>query len=319
MAIAAAAGYPQYSGSLIPPLFSQDLIERFYSESIFGSITTTEYTGELKQKGDQITFFRKPKVEVRKATKDGTIKHDTIDTCPITMTIDNALEFSIKMSQMDTMLMTTWAKWESAITESASNQLTQIIDVEVLTSMAVDADPANKGNVAGIVSGLYNQGAPGAPVNLTAANIWEYLTRTRAVLKEQRIPTDDLWIALPDAAEPLLLNSPHITANAGLAGACCTVASDGILNGKLPTKIAGFTVYITPNLEGNMDAGTGQLAYSCIAGFSGAMAFASQIERTRMMKDSDKDSWDNYIQGLSIYGYKAILPEGLAVLYAQFN
>ena len=58
MAIPAASGYPQYSGNLINPLFSMDLLERFYASTIYSDISSTEYTGELEKGGDQITFWR---------------------------------------------------------------------------------------------------------------------------------------------------------------------------------------------------------------------------------------------------------------------
>lgn len=42
-----------------------------------------------------------------------------------------------------------------------------------------------------------------------------------------------------------------------------------------------------------------------------------QIEETRII-DNDKDSWDVYLQGMTVYGSKVIQMEGLAGLYATF-
>lgn len=318
MAIPAASGYPQYSGNLIPPMFSMDLIEQFYCTSVMGDITTTEYTGELKKCGDQITFFRAPKVTVRRNVKDGTIKHDTIDTCPITMTIDQLLEFSVKISQIDIEQICNWSKWESSLLKSASYEMTEEIDAELLCKMALDAHPCNKGAKAGVKSGTYNLGAVGTPISLTAANIWEVLTYLRAVLKEQCAPMDDLFVVLPDVAEPYLLNSPKITQNPALAGACCDIASNGILNGKIPMKIAGFDVYVSHNVCKVFDAAVTADCYQIVAGYRGSTAFAAQIERTRVVGD-DKDSWDTYMQGMTVYGHKVIRAEGLAMLYARFS
>lgn len=318
MAVPAASGYPQYSGSLIPPMFSMNLIEQLYCEAVYPDITTTEYTGELKKCGDQITFFRSPKVTVRRNVKDGTIKHDTIDTCPVTMTIDDFLEFSIKVSQVDIEQICNWSKWESSLIESASHEMTEVMDSELFAKAALQASPCNKGDKAGVKSGMYNLGKTGVPIAITAANIWEYLTRLRAVLKEQCVPMNDLYVVLPDVAENILLASPTLMANPGLAGACCDIASDGILNGKLPKKIAGFDVYISHNVHKVMDVTVNKDAYSVIAGWRGATAFAAQIERTRVV-ENDKDSWDTYMQGMTVYGSKVIRDEGIAVLYATFS
>jgi hypothetical protein len=314
--VPAASGYPQFSGSLIPPMFAMDLIEQFYCTSVFGDITTTEYTGELKKCGDQITFFRSPRVKVRRNVKDGSIKHDTIDTCPITMSIDQFLEFSVKISQVDIEQICNWSKWETSLVTSASYEMTQEIDAELLCKMALDANPCNKGDKAGVRSGTYNLGKVGAPILLTATNIWEVMTYVRAVLKEQCVPMDSLFIVLPDIAEVTLLNSPKITTI--LQGNCCNTTADGILNGKIPEKIAGFDVYVSHNVCKVFDAGVSADAYQIIAGWRGSTAFAAQIEKTRVI-DGDKDSWDTYIQGMTVYGHKVIQNEGLAMLYARFG
>lgn len=315
--IPAASGYPQYSGSLIPPMFSQKLIEQFYCTSIYGEITTTEYSGELMKCGDQITFFRSPRVTVRKGGKDTTIKHDTIDTCPVTMTISDQLEFSIKVAQVDIAQICNWGMWETSLTKNAANEMTQAIDAEVLCATALDASPCNKGATAGVRSGSYNLGAVSAPLSITSTNIHAMLVNLRAVLREQCLPMDDLFIVLPEVAEPPLLNSPDLRNNAAFQSSCQT-ACDVVLNGKLPAKIAGFDVYISHNVCKVFDPGVNADAYQIIAGWRGATAFAATIENTRII-DNDKDSWDTYLQGMAVYGHKVIQSEGLAMVYARFQ
>lgn len=316
MAVPAASGYPQYSGSLIPPMFSSKLVEQFYCSSVYADITTTEYSGEITRCGDQITFFRSPRVRVRRGSKDGTIKHDTIDTCPITMVIDQMLEFSVKISKVDMKQICNWASWETALLKSASYNIGESIDQALLAQGYVEAAASNKGAAAGVRTQSYDLGTAGAPLALTSSNIWETLTFVAAVLREQCLPMDDLYIVLPDVALPILLNSPMISANAGLAGACCEVASNAILNGKIPAKIAGFDIYISHNVPYVTDGSV--VAYSMIAGWRGAFGFAMQIEDTRVITD-DKDSWDSYLQGMTVYGSKVIQDEGVAGLYASFS
>lgn len=317
MPIPAASGYPQYSGSLIPPMFSQNLVENFYCNAVCADITTTEYTGDLMKCGDSVTFFREPEVFVRRGTKDGTIKHDTIDTSPVTMTIDSELEFSVKVAKTDVEMICNWSKWNDALLKRATYRAGQLMDADVLADMFLEADPANKGVTAGVQSGAYNLGVTGAPVVLTNLNIWEYLTNLGGVLLEQCVPDQEgFFVVLPDVAKPMLLSSPNLRNNAGLAGACCEIGSNVITNGKLPAKIAGFDVYFSKNVNRVFDVGAGAFCYQIVAGWRGSTAFAVTVENVRTMED--KDDWDIYIQGMSVYGRKVIQPTGLTGLYAKF-
>jgi hypothetical protein len=296
-------------------MFSSKLVEQFYCSSTYADITTTEYSGELNKCGDQITFFRSPRVRVRRGQKDSTIKHDTIDTCPITMVVDKELEFSVKIAKIDVKQICNWDAWQTSLLKSASYNIGEAIDQELLAKMFVEADPTNKGATAGVRTGSYNMGEVGSPVAITADTIWQVLTQVAGVLREQCLPMEDVFIVLPDIALPILLNSPMLSANAGLAGACCEVASNAVLNGKIPAKIAGFDVYISHNVFSATDGS--DTAYEIVAGWRGATAFAMQIEETRII-DNDKDSWDVYLQGMTVYGSKVIQAEGLAGLYATF-
>jgi hypothetical protein len=88
-----------------------------------------------------------------------------------------------------------------------------------------------------------------------------------------------------------------------------------LLNGRIPGTIAGFRVYISQQLPSVFDAAVGTQAYSIIAGSSRATAFATTLEKSRLI-DTDKDSWSRYYQGLMVYGYDVVRPEMIAHLYA---
>jgi hypothetical protein len=308
--IKAASGYPQYSGNLIMPKFSQDLIERFYCSTVFGEITTTEYLGEIKSCGDQITFYSEPCVRVRPLVKDGTIKHDTIESKPMTLTIDKAHEFSVKISMVDERQICNIEQFKAAMLRSAARNSAKAVDCCVLNSLYADVSRDNSGNAAGICSHCYNLGTIGAPLVVTKDNIIDYLLNLNAVLDEQCVPDDMRWIVVPPKFKNILMQSELRTAM------CCSgagTAEDIVLNGKLPDMIGGFNIYVSNALEAVIDPGTQQMAYNIVAGWKGAVAFASQIEHTRIIED--KDNWDTFYQGMMVYGFGTVRPEGLVHSY----
>jgi len=311
--IPAAAGYPQYSGTgFIPPVYSQRLLEQYYCTAILPSITTTDFIGELKGRGDQITFFREPTISVYDYVKDGTLEHDTLELEPVTIMINRAKHFSVKVDQIDYDMSPMWKKVLARVTKGAGEAIKTKIDEEAFAYLAASVHAANQGPTAGVTSGLYNLGQVGAPVALTSANIVEVLTHVSGVLDEQCAPQQGRWIILPPPAKTYILNSQ--LSNASFYGGNGVTM---LLNGRIPMEIAGFRIYISQYLPSQTDPGVGATAYNIIAGTNEAAVFAMTLERNRVL-NTDKDSWSMYFQGLTAFGYDVVRPEFLANLYAYF-
>lgn len=308
--VPAASGYPQYSGSLIHPMFGMELIEQFYCSTIFGEITTTDYIGELARCGDQITFWRAPQVTIDDHIKDGPIKHQTLEAKNVTLTIDRAKQFSIKLADVDERQMCNIEQFKTAMLDSAARAAAESIDCDVLSSIYACADRYNRGANAGIQSHCFNLGSVGDPLVLDETNIYDFLIALGAVLNEQCVPRQDRWIVVPAKFEYLLQK-------AGLCSVCnLDVSQNSALNGRLMETVNGFRIYVSHNVSTVIDPGTNQLTYNLIAGWKGSAVFASQLETTRII--TDKDSWDHYYQGLMVYGFGVIQPTGLIHAYVTF-
>lgn len=311
-AIPAAAGYPQYSGNLILPQFGQELIERFYCTTVFGEISNTNYIGNLSRMGDQITFFREPRAVVRPYIKDMTLKHDTLTAESVTLTVDKANYFSLKIDRIDQHQMgPMWQKMRDAFVTNAAREIANTIDCQLLGTVYTKADCANRGPQAGCQSGMYNLGTVGNPVVVTPNNIVQVLINLQAVLTEACVPREGRYVVLPPIAEAAILQSP-------LGAACCSSdkAYEVMLNGRMPGTIAGFKVLISPHVPKVFDAAAGVDAYQIIAGVQSSTVFASQLDEVREMQDFN--NFDNFLQGLSVYGFDVIEPKGLVSLYARF-
>lgn len=310
--IPAAAGYPQYSGTgLLPPIYSTRLQERFACEAIVPSITTTQYISEYKGRGDQLTFFKEPIVSTFEYSKDMDMPAETLELEPVTIGINKARAFNIKVDMLDEQMSPMWNTVLDAATKNAAIALKQDIDVELLAFMLANVDANNQGPNAGVQTGAYNLGSIGAPVSVTSANITEVLSHLSGVLDEQCIPQDGRYLVLPPLAKTYILNSQ--LSNASFMGGNGQTI---LLNGRIPGIIAGFEIYISSFLPSQIDPGTGTLAFDILAGIRPSTAFAMTLETHRMTEGVT--SFSKYYQALFAYGYDVLRPEGLARLYATF-
>lgn len=311
MGVPAASGYPQYSGNLITPIFQMQLLERWYSSTIYSDISSTEYTGELNRGGDEIIFWREPIVQVRKYTKNEPIIHDTIDAEPIKMTVDQSYNFSVKINKIDEQQIQNWDNWRAGILKSAGLELARTIDPLLMTEMWTSASANNQGATAGAISHSVNLGAPGAPVTLDDSNITQFLSFVHQVLDEAKAPKEGRFITMPAAGIAVMRNSD-------LKAAYMTGLSwSPLVNGRLPETVAGFMVLESNYIPTVVDGTVSKLCYHLVAGVKMATAFAATIEDSRVI--TDKDDWANYYQGLSVFGFKVLYPEGIVHIYATFD
>lgn len=311
MAIPAASGYPQYSANIITPIFRMTLLERWYCSTVYSDISTTEYTGDLNKGGDQIIFWREPVVAVHPYNKNDPIQHDTIDSEPVTLTIDQAYQFSIKMNHIDEQQIQNFEAWKAGFLRSAGLQLARTIDPLLMTEMYTSVAPYNEGATAGKKSHSVNLGESGAPLVITSENTIEVLSEIHMVLDEACAPREGRFVILPPAGLNALRNSD-------LKSALVTgLGWSPMVNGRLPDTVMGFTVLESNYIPTVVDGTTGKLVYHIIAGVKMATAFAATIEDTRVI--TDKDDWANYYQGLSVFGYKTLYDEGLVHVYGTFD
>jgi hypothetical protein len=308
--IPAAAGYPQYSGNFIHPMVSMKLIEDFYCTSVFGEISSTEYAGEFSKGGDQITFWRAPEVIVRDYTKNGPLKTDTLESKPVTITVDRAKYFSFKMDHIDQFQIQNWDAIKSATMENATRAMVDCIDKELLGSIFADAHPKNQGPNAGCQCGRVDLGEFGAPVVLTPESFLVKLTELSLVLDEQCVPQEGRYIVLPPCFKPLIFNGDLSCVD------CSGMGESMYLNGRLPGSLVGFAVYFSHNVP-MVDDSTNRKAWHIPFGLPMATVFATQMEKMREVEGTD--CFDTYYQALQVYGFDVIHEKALGHLYATLG
>lgn len=311
MAVPVAAGYPQYSGNLITPLYSQDIIERFYCESIFPEISDTNYAGELMRCGDQITFWRSPRAVIHPYSKNQKLEHDILESEPVTLTVDRGHYFNLKLDMVDEKQICNSSELRQYYIKDATFRMTQAVDTEMLAYIPTRVQSENQGMNAGEQSGSYQLGTLASARPVDKNDVTEWMDDIHAVLDEAYLPRDGRFLVLPHIAFNVLMKSELKVA--------CTVgeatASNIALNGRLPNMVHGFNLYRSSNVASSVVGG--DRVYSVLAGLKQATAFAAQIEHMR--ETEHPDYFGKLSQGVMIYGFDVMQSEALALSMATFS
>ena len=303
------------SGSFIPTLWSAKLNQKFYKSTVFGEIANTSYEGEISGLGDKVVINNRPDITISDYQVGTSLSYQVPAPSTVELPIDRAKYFAFQVN--DVVEHQSQPKLMDMFSDDAAMQMKIAIDTSVLLGTATkqgiwnDVPAANQGATAGAISGGYNLGTATAPVTLTANNVLATLTALAGALDEQNIPETERWLLIDPLTRQILMQSN--LAQAQFMGDDKSM----VRNGKIG-MIDRFTVYVTNNLPkaaatqdyfGAAAAGTAKRRL-IMAGHKSAVTFASQM--TKMETVRNPSDFGDYVRGLNVYGYKTIIPTGLA-------
>ena len=303
------------SGSFIPTLWSAKLNQKFYKSTVFGEIANTSYEGEISSLGDKVVINNRPDITISDYQVGTSLTYQVPAPSTVELPIDRAKYFAFNVN--DVVEHQSQPKLMDMFSDDAAMQMKIAIDTSVLLGTATkqgiwhDVPAANQGATAGAISGGYNLGTATAPVTLTASNVLATLTALAGALDEQNIPETERWLLIDPLTRQILMQSN--LAQAQFMGDDKSM----VRNGKIG-MIDRFTVYVTNNLPkaaatqdyfGAAAPGTAKRRL-IMAGHKSAVTFASQM--TKMETVRNPSDFGDYIRGLNVYGWKTIIPPGLA-------
>lgn len=302
MAVAVAAGHPQYSGTFIPEIWSGNLLVKFYSATVINAITNTDYEGEIKDVGDKVIIRQVPDITIRDYSKGQSLVIERPEAANKELLIDKAKYFNfvcddIDKHQTDIALMDSWST-------DAGEQMKITVDTGFLGDVYSDAHSSNKGATAGAKSSSYNLGASGSPVVVTKANVLDLLVDVGSVLDEQDVPENDRSIVLPPWMAGMIKKSD--LKDASLAGDGTSIMRNGRLG-----MIDRFTLYHSNLLTSATDGA--YTAWHVIACQRYAISFAAQMSKMESLRA--ESTFGTLVRGLNVYGYKTLKTEALCDVY----
>lgn len=313
--VPSASGYPVYS-RLSNPVFARSLVARFQHDGVVAQFTSSDIVpSEIKTTGSEVILRREPEAELFSYQKNQTLTHSNLDTDIIRMVIDRAKYWSLKLDQIDRVQIQDVNTWINAFKTNAARKLDREITREVATQVPHEVSKFNRGRCAGRLTGAYNLGTAGSPIKLTPKNFAMYLAYLQAVLNEQDVPSDNLFVLVPYAFRPLFYHQDSPLFSVCVSG---LQKSSVLLNGEQWPDMIGFKWIFSHEVPMLWDPVANENTYAIIAGRRDAIAMVTQLSKTRMI-DNEPKSFSTYWQGLQVYGFKTIRPEALAVLYASIN
>ncbi len=317
MPVPRAAGYPDYSyrgpgdpgAAWIPIIFSGKLLEKFYKKTTMTNITTTDYIGEIKNKGDRVVIRTVPSITIRDYRRGGTLQLEYPESPAVELTVNRAKYFNFAMDDIDVNF--TDINWLDKYADDAAQQMKIVIDREFFEDIIAYPDPANVGANAGKETGLYNMGEAGSPVTLDKNNVLDFIVDCGSVLDEQDCPDEDRWIVLPPAVYNIINKSD--LKDASFAGTGKSILLQGGFTGKMIDRFYIYQSNLLPKVTSGSDAGAFYIPFGRKGSIVAAMVF-QKVERYR-----PDNTFADAMKGLAVYDWSVLYPQHFGFLYARVS
>src|SRR3989304_3147987 len=288
-------------------------------EKTRNSLTLCENTGkqdkepvdntlEIKAGGDTVIVRGIPDITIGNYSKGMTLAIQHPEAPAVTMLIDKGKYYNIYLDDVDAVQSD--LPLLNKFTEAAARDNAIAIDTDVLGNIYADAHADNIGSTAGAITGGFDLGASGAPIQITKTNVLDYIVDCGTVLGENEVQDEDCWMVITEWMAGMIQKSD-------LKDSAMTGDAKSVLRTNLLGKVGRFDL-LKSNLLPTVASGTessGFQAFYVLFGNKDALSFANQFTKTQKL-DSEL-TFAQIVRGLNVYGYKVINPQGLGYMYVR--
>lgn len=303
MSVNAASGYPQLKDAGFIATAYSDLVNvTYYEECLLPRITTSKFSGKVKDQGDKVIIPTRPVIDVKNYTKGMKLETQNATSIPIELSVDRAKYFRFGLDHID--LKQSYLALNKEYVADGTKRMAIATETDFFADVYAYAHAANQGSAAGVKSGEYSLGTTSAGLQLTATastgTVLPWLTSIRAVLGEQSAADGKIWVVIPEWARWVLINSD-------LRKAMDMGDQKSVMRTGFMGTLDGIDIY-SSNLLHTASDGTRNCTY-VVAGNMDAIAFCAQMTKNRVMEA--QDTFGVIYDGLYVYGWKVVKPEGL--------
>jgi len=271
--------------NFVPHVFSAAVLRDFEKTSVFASVISRDYSGEISAVGDRVRVPKIAAVEIRQYQKGSAINYDGIDGTFIDIVVDQADYWALKCEDIDQLQAA--PPLLSAATKNAAYALRDKIDAYsagILTEAATKLFETTP----------YKPIEAGLPAGMANIGFVDLFSTLSMKFDELSVPRGSRWVVIP----PFIVK--------GLADSVIAAGqpNERPLSEGFVSRICGLNVYVSNNLvtETNGDVWV-------LAGIKESATHIMQLTKTEALRD--KDTFSDLIRGLAVYKTAALLPSGL--------
>ena len=240
-------------------------------------VTTNEYEGEISGLGNKVNIRTVPAVTV--ADYSGSLSYADVTSGTVELDINKAKSYAFKVD--DILRTQADIDFMNAAARDAAQNMKIAIETDVFANV-------------GSGSSLTDVNSSEAGTN--AGNILGHILTAGKTLDQNNIPETERFMIIDPATTAIIKNSD--LKQAYLTGD----AESPLRNGNIG-MIDRFTVYVSNNLPTSGSVTTG------LFGHPKAVAYASQMTNTETVRL--ESSFGDGVRGLSVYGYKVVVPTAI--------
>ena len=252
----------------IPEVWSARLLEGLKKNLVFGSLCNRAYEGDITQYGDTVHIQSLADITVRPYNAgEDLAEPEQLDGEDRTLTIDHAVYYNFFLSDVD-----------------AAQARADLMDAAMANAARRLAEDTES-----YLLGVIRAGA-GTTAEASGTDIYAQIVTMKTALDSKHVPRQGRKLIVPPAVESSLLLDNRFVVG--------TNAADARLAEGAVARAAGFDIYISADLDGEMIAMT-----------EDAVTFASQVVRTEAYRR--EKGFDDGVKGLHVCGARVIQPDCL--------
>ncbi|WMU93397.1 hypothetical protein EMOOHJMP_00204 [Microcystis phage MaAM05] len=274
------------TANFIPEIWSKKLLKIFDKTVVMANLVNRDFEGEITNAGDVVHVRTFGDVTINNYTRDMTISFQSLTDPMVDLLIDQQKYFAFKVDDLDK------AQANVDILEGYAGRAAIAIRDVVDTRLIGHYTDVDAGNVIG---------TDVAPITLTSANIYGYITQLAEKLDNANAPQEGRNLVITPKFKTLLLQSTEFTRASSLG--------DNVVQNGYIGNVAGFGVHVTTN-NAAVSGVVNLLAFT-----QDFISFASQVSKIETVRPYNM--FADAVKGLYLYGSKVMMPKAGAVLKAS--